>query len=185
VTAGSRADYSGMNYNKLERNKGLFWPCPEVNHPGTPRLFEKSFNYPDGKARMKVVDYHDSAEMPDEVYPYQLTTGRVLQHYLSGNQTRRLEPLIKAVPDPFVEISEKLAERLDLKRERKVKLQTRRGEIKLDWKTNPEQEEGTLFVPFHWGDKQSINLLTQEALDPVSRMPEFKTCAANLTQEEV
>ncbi|SRR5665213_1872854 len=185
VTAGSRADYSGMNYNKLERNKGLFWPCPEVNHPGTPRLFEKSFGYPDGKARMKIVDYHDSAEMPDENYPYRLTTGRVLQHYLSGNQTRRLEPLIKAVPEPFVELSEKLAERLGLRREQKVKLKTRRGEIRLDWRTNPEQEESTLFVPFHWGDDQSINLLTQEALDSISRMPELKTCAANLTQEEV
>ncbi len=91
VTAGSRADYSGMNYSKLERHKGLFWPCPDVNHPGTPRLFENSFFHPGGKARMKPVEYRDSAEMPDETYPYRLTTGRVLEHYLSGNQTRRID----------------------------------------------------------------------------------------------
>ena len=184
VTSGSRADYSGMNYSKLERNKGLFWPCPAGNHAGTPRLFEYSFYHTDGKARMKKVEYHDSAEMPDESYPFRLTTGRVLEHYLTGNQTRRILSLAEAVPEPFVEISEKLVKRLDLKPERKVKITTRRGEAHYAWKANPEQEESTLFVPFHWGGEKSVNLMTQEALDPVSRMPEFKVCAAQLSQEE-
>ncbi len=182
ITAGSRADYSGMSYSKLERNKGLFWPCTDVNHPGTPRLFEKAFAHPGGKARMKAVEYRESAEMPDEAYPYRLTTGRVLEHYLSGNQTRRIEPLRHAVPEPFVEVSEKLAQRLDLKTGGKVNIRTRRGEIQLSWKSNPYQEESTLFVPFHWGGERSVNLLTQETLDPVSRMPELKVCAAQLTQ---
>jgi assimilatory nitrate reductase catalytic subunit len=184
VTAGSRADYSGMSYSKLERNRGLFWPCPDANHAGTPRLFENSFFHPSGKARMKTVEYRDSAEMPDETYPYRLTTGRVLEHYLSGNQTRRIDSLKKAVPEPFVEVSEKLASRLQLKEGRKVSLLTRRGGMSLAWKASPLQEESTLFVPFHWGGEQSVNLLTQEALDPVSRMPELKVCAAQLTQEE-
>ncbi len=184
VTAGARADYSGMTYNKLERNKGLFWPCPDANHPGTPRLFEKSFAHPDEKARVKAVEFHESAEPPDAEYPYRLTTGRVLEHYLSGNQTRRIEDLQSAVPEPFVEISEKLAGKLKLRTGVKVKLATRRGEVSLSWRTNPIQEESTLFVPFHWGGDKSVNLLTQEALDPVSRMPELKVCAANLTQEK-
>lgn len=182
VTAGSRADYSGMNYSKLERNKGLFWPCPDVGHAGTPRLFEYSFFHPDGKARMKKVGYHESAEMPDSLYPYRLTTGRVLEHYLTGNQTRRIQPLEEAVPEPVVEVSEKLVKKLGLEPGRKVKLTTRRGEAQYAWRSNPEQEESTLFVPFHWGGERSANLMTQEALDPVSRMPEFKVCAANLTQ---
>ncbi|HJT23132.1 MAG TPA: molybdopterin oxidoreductase family protein [bacterium] len=184
VTAGSRADYSGMTYSKLERNRGLFWPCPDVNHAGTLRLFEYSFFHPDGKARMKLVEYRESAEMPDTTYPYRLTTGRVLEHYLSGNQTRRIEPLKAAVPEPFVEVSEKLSQRLGLRPGHKVKLATRRGEVSLPWKANAEQEESTLFVPFHWGGEDSVNLLTQAALDPVSRMPELKVCAANLTQDK-
>ena len=184
VTAGSRADYSGMNYSKLERNKGLFWPCPAGNHGGTPRLFEYSFFHPDGKARMKKVEYHHSAEVPDERYPFRLTTGRVLEHYLSGNQTRRIQPLRDAVPEPVVEVSEKLVQKLDLKPGKKVKVTTRRGEAFYAWKSNPEQEESTLFVPFHWGGERSVNLMTQEALDPVSRMPEFKVCAAQLSQDE-
>lgn len=183
VTAGGRADYSGMNYNKLERNKGLFWPCKGPDDPGEARLFEKSFRHPDGLARLKVVDYHPSAEVPDEDYPYRLTTGRVLEQYLSGNQTRRIEPLAKAQPEPFVEVSERTAERLSLRAGSKVRLKTRRGEISLAWRASPQQEDSTLFVPFHWGGERSINLLTQEALDPVSKMPEFKVCAASLTQE--
>lgn len=184
VTGGSRADYSGMTYRKLERNHGLFWPCPDLNHAGTPRLFERNFFHPDGKARLKAVEYHDSAEMPDKAYPFRLTTGRVLHHYLSGNQTRRIESLERAVPEPFVEISEKLARRLQLKPGVKVRLKTRRGEVWMSWKSNPEQEESTLFIPFHWGGDRSVNRLTQEALDPVSRMPELKVCAADLTQDE-
>jgi assimilatory nitrate reductase catalytic subunit len=156
-----------------------------VDHAGVQRLFEKSFFHPDGKARMKVVDYHESAEMPDGAYPYRLTTGRVLEQYLSGNQTRRIEPLLKAAPEPFVEISQSLVQKLGLEEGRTVELTTRRGRIRLPWKVNPEQEESTLFVPFHWGGEKSVNLLTQEALDPVSRMPEFKVCAANLTQEKM
>jgi len=185
VTGGARADYSGMSYSKLERNKGLFWPCPDVKHAGTPRLFESSFRHPDGKARLKSVAYRPSAEEPDEAYPYRLTTGRVLEHYLSGNQTRRIETLMKASPTPFVQVSGELARTLGLEADRKVRLTTRRGEALLDWRSDPEQEVSTLFVPFHWGGELSVNLLTQEALDPVSRMPEFKVCAANLTQERV
>ena len=183
VTAGSRADYSGMNYNKLERNKGLFWPCPEANHAGTPRLFEYAFYHPDGKARMRLVEGRASAEPTDREYPYRLTTGRILEHYLSGNQTRRIESLKAASPEPFVEVSEKLSQRLGLKAGENVKLETRRGSLSLPWKANPEQEESTLFVPFHWGGEGSVNLLTQEALDPISRMPELKVCAANLSQK--
>ncbi len=183
VTAGSRADYSGMNYSKLERNKGLFWPCPDANHAGTQRLFEYAFFHPDGKAKMRLVENKESAEMPDETYPYRLTTGRVLEHYLSGNQTRRIAPLMAAISEPFVEVSEKLSQRLGLNPGRKVTLETRRGKVSLAWKASAHQEESTLFVPFHWGGEKSVNLLTQEALDPVSRMPEFKVCAANLTQD--
>lgn len=184
VTAGSRADYGGMNYSKLERNKGLFWPCPDANHAGTPRLFEYAFFHPDGKARMRLVEHKESAENPDSSFPYRLTTGRVLEHYLSGNQTRRIEQLKAAVPEPFVEVSEKLSQRLGLDAGRKVTLETRRGKVSLAWRANAQQEESTLFVPFHWGGDQSVNLLTQEALDPVSRMPELKVCAANLKQDD-
>jgi assimilatory nitrate reductase catalytic subunit len=184
VTSGARADYSGMNYNKLERNKGLFWPCPSPEHPGTPRLFQDGFSHPDGKARLRVTPWRESAEEPDAEYPYRFTTGRVLEHYLSGNQTRRIKVLSDAVPSPYVEVAGSVARDLGLREEDKVVLTSRRGKMSLAVRIKEDQEPSTLFVPFHWGGEKGANQLTQEALDPVSRMPEFKTCAVNLVKEK-
>ncbi|MES2200617.1 MAG: molybdopterin oxidoreductase family protein [candidate division FCPU426 bacterium] len=180
VTSGGRADYAGMDYRKLERNKGLFWPCIDAAHPGTPYLYAERFRHPDGKARMQATPWRASAEEPDAQYPFRLTTGRLLEHYLSGNQTRRIPALNDKAPAPFVQIAASLATQLGLKEGQPALVKTRRGELTLPVKIQEGQEEGTLFVPMHWGDEGCVNDLTQDALSPISKMPEFKNCAALL-----
>ncbi len=179
-TSGGRADYSGMSYAKLERNKGLFWPCPEASHAGSPYLFAERFQHADGRAHLQALAWRLSAEEPDAEFPYRLTTGRVLQHYLTGNQTRRISSLKKAATSAFVEVSRATAERLGLKEGAKARVRTRRGALVLKVKLSEGQEPGTLFVPMHFGGEGCVNDLTQDALAPLSKMPEFKTCAANL-----
>jgi assimilatory nitrate reductase catalytic subunit len=125
ASQGGVADYYGVTYEKVERQYGVFWPCPSADHPGTPRLFEKHawnpvaqgqgpFYFPDGKAHFNVVEYAPPVEETDAAYPLMLTTGRVVSHFLSGTQTRRIGPLVDHCPDPFVEVHPQLAARLGL-----------------------------------------------------------------------
>jgi len=179
-TRGGRADYSGMNYSKLERNKGLFWPCPGVGHPGTPYLFTERFQHADGKAHMRALAWRESSEEPDAEYPFRLTTGRLLHHYLSGTQTRRSEEWNRFAPEAFVELSVAAGERLGLSEGGLARVRTRRGEMVLIVKLTAGQEDSTLFVPMHFPGEGCSNRLTQDALSPLSKMPEFKTCAAAL-----
>ncbi|WP_202901902.1 molybdopterin oxidoreductase family protein [Thermogemmatispora carboxidivorans] len=107
-TRGARSDYWGITYEKIEAQGGVFWPCPSEEHPGTPRLYEERFGFPDGRARFHAVPYIPPAEEPDETYPFVLTTGRVIYHYLSGNQTRRIPFLREMAPYPWVELHEQV-----------------------------------------------------------------------------
>lgn len=180
ATKGGPADYSGITWGRIEQEDGVFWPCPDPRHPGTPRMFLERFATPDGRANMQAVRYRPSAEEPDADYPLRLTTGRVLQHYLSGNQTRRVGPLVKVKPRPYAEIHPDTARRYGLKEGFGVRLTTRRGSRVFITKLTTTIRPDTIFVPFHWGDTQCVNDLTNPALDPTSRMPEFKTCAVRI-----
>src|SRR5262249_10956043 len=125
ASKGGVADYAGIEYERLEREHGVFWPCPAKGHPGTPRLVEAGstnpvakgggrFYFPDGKARFVVAPYRPPAEEVDGAYPLILTTGRVVSHFLSGAQTRRIGPLVDHCPEPFVEIHDDLARKLGI-----------------------------------------------------------------------
>lgn len=173
ASAGGRADYAGISYDRIRAEDGVFWPCPTPEHPGTPRLFAESFATPDGRARFVDVDHVGPAEQPDQDYPVHLTTGRVLAQYQSGAQTRRIADL----PDdgPYVELHPMLAERIGAVDGRPVVVSTRRGELKAPARVVATIRPDTVFVPFHW---VGANRLTNDALDPSSRMPEFKVCAA-------
>jgi assimilatory nitrate reductase catalytic subunit len=122
------------------------------------------------------------AESPDTDYPLFLTTGRVLAHYQSGTQTRRVAELLEREPEPVAQIHPLLARQHGLEGGDTLRLATRRGELRLRVKLSPAIRPDTVFVPFHWGGEQSANRLTNTALDPVSRMPEFKVCAARIEQ---
>ncbi|GAA4727754.1 molybdopterin oxidoreductase family protein [Actinomycetospora chibensis] len=181
ASAGGTADYAGISYERIDDERGVFWPCPSEDHEGTPRLFQDGFATPDGRARFHVVHHRDAAEPPDDEYPYRLTTGRSRAHYQSGTQTRRTKALLDAEPEPVVDIHPDLAARLGVVDGSDVSLRTRRGAARMRARLSPEIRPDTVFAPFHWSGVATINDLTNPALDPASRMPEFKTCAVALS----
>lgn len=184
ASAGGPADYSGISYERIESEGGVFWPCPAEDHPGTPRPFLDGFATPDGRARFTPVEHGGPAEDIDDDYPVYLTTGRVLAHYQSGAQTRRVKPLMEASPDPFVELHPDLADRLGITDGAGVRVTSRRGAIVVPARLTESIRHDTVFIPFHWAGEGRANLLTNPALDPISRMPEFKVCAVRLEPDE-
>ena len=181
ASTGGIADYSGISWSRLDAGEALFWPCPAEDHPGTPRLFADSFGTPDGRARVVTVDHRPVADdLRDEAGLY-LVTGRLLRHYQSGAQTRRVVELVEAEPEVFAEIHPRVAAQLGIADGRPVRLATARGSMVLPARVTADVRPDTVFVPFHFGGDGSVNELTNDALDPVSRMPEFKVCAVGLT----
>lgn len=180
ASAGGAADYSGITYERIAAEDGVFWPCPATDYAGTPRMFLERFATPDGRACFFPVEYRPSAEIPDIDYPMYLTTGRVMGHYQSGTQTRRIAALRGAAPEPFVEIHPTAARELGIVANDNVLLTTRRGSAVVKAHLSPSIRMDTLFAPFHWGGAARANLLTNPALDPISKMPEFKVCAARI-----
>jgi anaerobic selenocysteine-containing dehydrogenase len=180
ATAGGDADHSGITLERIADEDGVFWPCPSSDHPGTPRMFLDRFATEDGRARFHAVEHRPAAEVPDEDFPYVLTTGRVLAQYQSGSQTRRVAELNAAAPEPFVEIHPETARGLRIADGDPVILTTRRGRAIVKARLTRDIRFDTLFVPFHWGGAGSANALTNGALDPVSRIPEFKVCAVKI-----
>jgi assimilatory nitrate reductase catalytic subunit len=176
-SAGGAADYAGISYARLRRGESLFWPCPADAHPGTPRLFLERFPTPDGRARFHAVEHVGPAEEPDEDYPMYLTTGRVLAQYQSGTQTLRVPSLCDAEPEPFVEMHPQIAAHYGIAAGDWVALRTRRGRIRLKVRLTPSMRLDTVFVPFHWAGPGRANTLTNDALDPNSKIPEFKVAA--------
>ena len=176
ASSGGKADYSGISYDRIRDEQGVFWPCPAPSHPGTPRLFADGFPTPDGRARFVPVEHTGPAEQPDDTFPLHLTTGRLLAQYQSGAQTRRA----RSLPDdgPFVELHPMLAQRIGAHDGEPVVVRTRRGEMKAPARVVATIRPDTVFVPFHW---VGANRLTNDALDPSSRMPEFKVCACEVS----
>ena len=177
ATAGGKADYSGISYARIREEKGVFWPCPAPEHPGTPRLFAERFGFPDGRARFYAVPHRPAAELPDADYPLFFTTGRYKEHYNSGAQTRRVAQLDDAKPEPRIQLHPRLAQELGILEGQSLLVESRRGSLSMSAVISRDIRPDTLFAPFHWGGKQSANLLTMPALDPTSKMPEFKICA--------
>jgi assimilatory nitrate reductase catalytic subunit len=184
ASAGGVADYAGISYERIAAEDGVFWPCPDDGHAGTPRLFLDAFATPDGKARFHAVHHRPAAEEPDQYYPLWLTTGRVLSQYQSGAQTRRVAALSEAEPESYVEIHPEMARNFGIRAGDMVRLITRRGDAVVKAHLVRTIRMDTLFVPFHWGGKGCANLLTNAALDPVSRIPEFKACAVRIEKAD-
>ena len=182
---GGAADYTGATWQRIEDEMGLFWPIPEVGHPGTPRLFEGGrFHHPDGKARFHAVPFRPPAEETDEEFPIWLTTGRVVSQYLSGSQTRRIGALVEQYPEPLCEIHPVLAGRLGVTTGDLVTVTSRRGTITLPANVVETIRPDTVFIPYHWAGRQAANQLTNPVLDPISGMPEFKVAAVSVTLAE-
>ncbi|MGH3379011.1 MAG: molybdopterin oxidoreductase family protein, partial [Actinoallomurus sp.] len=180
ASAGGIADYSGITYQRIVAESGVFWPCPGEGHPGTPRVFLDRFATPDGRARAVPVEHRGPAEETSDDYPLYLITGRVLAHYQSGAQTRRVRALVDAVPEAYVELHPDLAGRLDVDEGATVRVTSRRGDATAKVRLSAAIRRDTVFMPFHWAGAARANLVTNPALDPTSRMPEFKVCAVRV-----
>jgi assimilatory nitrate reductase catalytic subunit len=180
ATSGGVADYAGITWDRIRESDGIFWPCPDEDHPGTPRLFLNRFPTEDGRARFHAIAFQPPAELPDDEYPLYLTTGRIMAQYQSGTQTRRVAALQAAAPEAFVQMHPSMAQTYGIAGGDDVVLTTRRGSAVMKAQLTPSIRLDTLFVPFHYAGRGSANLLTNPALDPVSRMPEFKVCAVRI-----
>ncbi|MEQ4302810.1 molybdopterin oxidoreductase family protein [Plantactinospora sp. B6F1] len=180
ASAGGAADYAGITWARIDAEDGVFWPCPAQDGPGTPRLFTDRFPTPDGRARFLPVEHRPVAEEVCPDYPVYLTTGRVLTQYQSGAQTRRVEALRRVAPDAFVELHPDLAARLGVDDGDEVRVISRRGEMRAPARLTPTIRPDTVFAPFHWAGAARVNSVTNDALDPVSGMPEFKVCAVRV-----
>jgi assimilatory nitrate reductase catalytic subunit len=195
ASRGGISDYSGMTYEKIERQYGVFWPCPSDESPGTPRLFEKGswnvvakgkgpFYFLDGKAHFNVAKYTPPAEVTDADYPLMLTTGRVISQFLSGTQTRRIGPLVDHCPNPYIEVHPQLAARLGINNGDWATAESRRGNCTLKARIVKTIRPDTIFIPYHWAGRLSANQLTIAAQDPISKIPEYKVCAVRLKKAD-
>lgn len=181
ASAGGRADYYGITYERLEDEGPIPWPCPSLDHPGTVRMFEDlRFSTDDGKARFNAVEVDPPAEEPDDEYPIRLTTGRNVAQYLSGNQTRRIGYLVEQTPAPWVEIHPNTAVRHGIVDGAPVRVTSRRGTTVLPALVVRTIREDTVFIPYHWAAPVAANQLTKSSFDPISWIPAFKTAAVRI-----
>ncbi|WP_319524728.1 formate dehydrogenase subunit alpha [uncultured Desulfosarcina sp.] len=172
--------YGGIHYGRL-RSEGLQWPCPNDDHPGTPVLHQQQFSR--GLGLFVVPEYQPPREMPDESYPLVLITGRMFCHYHTGTMTRRSPSLHREVDRPFVEVNPQDAARRGIHDGDCIRVETRRGAISTTARVVPKVSEGTVFAAFHFHEA-AADVLTNNALDPVSNVPEFKACAAEIARED-
>ena len=167
---------AGINYPRLEGN-GIQWPCPTEDHPGTPVLFEAGF--PRGLATFTPITWRNPDELPDDDYPFVLTTGRVLYQYHTGTMTRRSQVLESADRGPVIEMNPDDAARLQIIDGDQVNVASRRGFITLPVLVTDGISPGVTFIPFHYKEA-AANLLTNDALDPDCKIPEAKVCAVKV-----
>ena len=168
--------YGGIHYDRIEED-GLHWPCPNREHPGTPYLHKDRFSR--GRGLFHAVEYHPPAELPDEEYPYMLTTGRMYVHYHTGTMSRRSPSLNKEVEEGYVEIHPEEAKALKISQGERIKICSRRGEIEIKADLSERVKRDTIFIPFHFAES-AANVLTNPALDPIAKIPEYKVCAVRI-----
>ncbi|MFK8022462.1 MAG: molybdopterin oxidoreductase family protein [Ilumatobacter sp.] len=169
VSAGGPNDYAGITWERARQ--GVFWPCPDEDHPGTPQLFTERFEHPDGRARFHAVVPVRPATAVSDDFPFVLTTGRHLAQYLSRNQTKRIPAQQRLAPGPYVELHPATAAALDLSEADRVVIASRQGRSTVPWRPNDRLRPDTVFMPYHW---RECNVLVAADLDPVSKIPGFK-----------
>ncbi|MDD3857518.1 MAG: molybdopterin dinucleotide binding domain-containing protein, partial [Methanoculleus sp.] len=170
--------YHGMSYARLDPD-GLHWPCPTAEHPGTAILHRETFAMPDGLGVFSPIEWKPPAEVPDAEYPFVLTTGRTIWQWHTGTMTRRSRSLEKEAPIGWIEINPEDADGLGIKDDEVVRASTRRGSVEIPARVTPDIVKGVMFIPFHYKEHPA-NRLTNNALDPIAKIPEFKACAVKV-----
>jgi formate dehydrogenase alpha subunit len=172
--------YGGIRYERLEGD-GLQWPCPDAGHPGTPILHTERFSR--GLGKFHAVEFMPARELPDEEYPFLLTTGRMLEHFHTGTMSRRSPVLNWLAPAGALEIGAADAARLGIRDGDRVAVRSRRGSVETVASVSEGIEQGVVFMTFHFHEAPA-NRLTIAALDPIARIPEFKVCAVSVERVE-
>jgi len=172
--------YSGISYERLQGD-GIQWPCPNREHPGTKFLHQGSFTR--GKGLFTPIDYKPPAEVVDEEFPFWLTTGRIHVHYHTLTMTGNSPSLLREMQEGFLEINPSDAKELGVKEDELIKVESKRGSVVTKAKLTDRVARGIVFMPFHFFESRA-NILTNPALDPVAKIPEFKVCAVKIKKIE-
>jgi formate dehydrogenase alpha subunit len=168
--------YKGITYDRIEQ-RGLQWPCPTLEHPGTAILHKDAFTR--GKGLFSAIEHTPPAEVTDAEYPYILTTGRILYQYHTATMSRRSSGLVSRTPDAFVEINPVDAQKLKINQGDRLTISSRRGTIQTNAEISEKCAQGVIFIPFHYSEA-AVNRLTNAKLDPISKIPEYKVCAVKI-----
>jgi len=168
--------YAGITYDRIEKT-GLQWPCPTKDHPGTTFLHKDRFSR--GLGLFAAIEFVPPAELPDKSFPLILSTGRVLYHYHTGTMTRLAEGPMQRYPESKIEIHPKDAKKFGIDEGQTVKVTSRRGEVQAKAVVTERSQEGTVFMNFHFKET-AVNQLTNAALDPIGKIPEYKVCAVKI-----
>lgn len=181
ASAGGVADYAGFSYRRLDDDEALYWPCPSDDHPGTPRVFLDRFATSDGRAVLHPVDHTPPADDLGADAPLYLITGRVLQQYQSGAQTRRVAALNDVEPEAYLELHPITARRLGIVSGQPVTVTSRRGSCVATARLSTAIRLDTVFMPFHFAELGAVNRVTSPVTDPISGMPELKVAAVSVS----
>jgi predicted molibdopterin-dependent oxidoreductase YjgC len=168
--------YAGITYERIEQ-EGIQWPCPNTDHPGTRFLHRDRFSR--GRGLFHAIEYIPPAETTDKDFPMILSTGRVLFHYHTGTMTRLSKGSMERCPESLVEIHPNDAEKLGIADGQMVKVTSRRGALQAKAKVTTRSDRGMIFMNFHFHEA-AVNLLTNPALDPIGKIPEYKVCAVRV-----
>jgi assimilatory nitrate reductase catalytic subunit len=180
LSKGRMLDYSGMSYDKIEKNRGMQWPCNEDTAPqGSQRLYSDGvFQFPDGKAKLLALPFIDDNERPDDDYPFWLNSGRVVEHFHTRTRTGKVANANKFSPTPYMEINPRAAAKLGIKHGSYAKLTSRRGDAIVMVQCTERTAPDSVFIPFHY--HECVNRISLGLLDPHSRQPAYKQCAVNI-----
>jgi predicted molibdopterin-dependent oxidoreductase YjgC len=171
---------AGITYDRIEKS-GLAWPCSSKDHPGTPYLYKDGFSK--GRVPFIAVPYTPPAEVAGDEYPFVLTTGRNLFQYHSGSMTRRAGPIEQHAGDAYVEMNPADGRKLGVKNGDTIRVRSKRGEVEIKARITRRVPEGTVFIPMHYREA-AANVLTNDALDPIVKIPELKVCAVKIDPVE-
>jgi len=182
-TAGRACDISGVTYERLRRDRGIQWPIPTADHPGTVRRFVDR-EFPHGKVHLNLYGHEEPAEVPDEEYPLNLITGLVGMQFHSRTRTGKIATLTRAAPEPFVDIHPQDARRAGVSDGAHAYVESRRGRVRARVQVDESIRVGSVFVPYHFGrlagPDQMVNVLTNRAFDESAKQPEYKACAVRI-----
>jgi formate dehydrogenase alpha subunit len=175
--------FSGISHDRLKASPGIFWPCYDESHPGTPRLYEDGFGFRDRRARFLPVELPDTLMEPTEEYPYILITGRLLEHFNTGEMSRRTTKLLKLKPSSYLDMNPDDAEAAGLREDDIVRMTSPHGSVQLPLKIEASMQRGYLFAPIHFSEPNFNSLMSAVPIDPKARMPALKVIPVKLHKD--